>query len=246
MAGSILVGVDGSTPSRSALRWSVNRARDTGASVELLHVADDDATARGAAELLLRTELEFARGLAPDLVVITALADGNAEDALVRRSSGHGLLVVGTHKTGFIYGRAFGSRFLGLARRTHCDVAFIPDQGGIARRGLVAGIEASRTGDAVILFAAAESERTGNELQLVGSSREDADRAAELVRTTHPDLRFRTRVTDLPLAEALVAASAQMALLVIGRAHGSHASALAANQDVLLNMSCPVLVLFVA
>lgn len=245
MAGSILVGVDGSTPSRSALRWSVNRARETGAAIELLHVIVD-GTSHEKAELLLHTELEFARGLAPDLVITTAIANGNAEDALVRRSNGHSLLVVGTHKTGFIYGRAFGSRFLGLARRTHCDVAFIPDQGGITRRGLVAGIEASHTGDAVIAFAAAESERTGNELQLVGSSRDEADRAADLVRTMHPDLRFRTRVTDLPLAEALVAASAQMALLVIGRGRGSSASALAGNQDVLLNMSCAVLVLNVA
>ncbi len=242
MAGSILVGVDGSTPSRSALRWSVNRARETGAAVELLHVVGGDTT-REKAEALLSAELEFARGLAPDLVYTTFVASGRAEDALVRRSTRHSLLVVGTHKTGFIYGRAFGSRFLGLARRTRCDVAFIPDQGGITRRGLVAGIEASRTGDAVVLFAAAESERTGNELQLVGSSRDDADRAADLVRTTHPDLRFRTRVTDLPLAEALVAASAQMALLVIGRGRGSTASTLAGNQDVLLNMSCPVLVL---
>ena len=55
MAGSILVGVDASTPSRSAIRWSVSRASATGAALELLHVnvgeTHDDAAQ------LLRGEL---------------------------------------------------------------------------------------------------------------------------------------------------------------------------------------------
>ena len=241
MTGSILVGVDASTPSRSAIRWSVSRASATGAALELLHVnvgeTHDDAAQ------LLRGELEFVRTLAPTLPVTTTLADGGAEEAFVRRSGRHSLLVVGTHKTGFIYGRAFGSRFLGLASRARCAVAFIPDQGGLVRRSVVAGVESSPVGDAVIRFAASEAERGGDELTLVGTSRDATARASQLVRELHPDLRFRTRVTELPLAEALVEASAQSALLVVGRPRSGSASSLAGNHDVLVNMGCPVIVL---
>ena len=244
MAESILVGVDASTPSRSAIRWSVSRALATGAALELLHVivgeTHDDAAR------LLHGELEFVRTLAPNLTVTTTLADGDAEDAFVRRSGRHSLLVVGTHKTGFIYGRAFGSRFLGLAARARCAVAFIPDQGGVVRRSVVAGVESSPVGDAVIQFAAAEAERGGNELTLVGNTRDATARASQLVRELHPELRFRTRVTELPLAEALVDASTQSALLVIGRPRTGSASAVADNHDVLVNMGCPVMVLCTA
>jgi len=66
------------------------------------------------------------------------------------------------------------------------------------------------------------------------------------VRELHPELRFRTRVTELPLAEALVEASTQSALLVIGRPRIGTASTIADNHDVLVNMGCPVMVLCIA
>jgi nucleotide-binding universal stress UspA family protein len=253
MSGTILVGVDESTPSRSALLWSIHRAVALGSSLELLHVVDDEGGApegdhrlagREAAARLLRSELEFARAVAPDLMITTRLADGPAEDALVRRSAGHALMVIGTHKTGFIYGRTFGSRFLGLAARAHCHVAFIPDQAGVARRGVVAAAESTPAGEAVVLFAAAEAHSGGHELTLVGRTREDTAAAATMVRTTHPDLHFRSRTSDLPLAEALIESSANAALLVIGRPRRSTV-ARAINHDVLVNMGCPVIVLAV-
>jgi nucleotide-binding universal stress UspA family protein len=61
MTGSILVGIDASTPSRSALTWGVKRARSTGASLELLHVLEPADSDRAAAAILLQRELEFAR-----------------------------------------------------------------------------------------------------------------------------------------------------------------------------------------
>jgi nucleotide-binding universal stress UspA family protein len=242
MSQSILIGVDASTPSRSALLWSVDRAARTHSSLELLHVVEGDelASARTAGADLLRAELACARARAANLTITTNLVDGPAEAALVRRSHGHDLLVVGTHKTGFIYGRTFGSRFLGLAWRASCDVAFVPDQGGIARRVVVAAAESSPAGEAVIQFAAREAEATGNELILVAGNRDDAAAAAQLVRATHPDLQFRTRSTGLPLAEALIDSSARAALLVIGQPAAAGASAV--NHDVLVNMGCPVLV----
>jgi len=234
MTGSILVGIDASTPSRSALVWSIHRALSTGASLELLHVVDPADADRAGAALLLRRELQFARTIAPDLPVITNLADGPAEDALARRSAGHAMVVVGTHKTGFIYGQTFGSRFLELATRAHCDVAFIPDQLGSTRRGVVAAAEATSAGSAVVRFAADEAAASSQDLTLVGATRTTATEGSVLALAAQPALRVYSRVSGLPKARALIAASASASLLVVGRS-GTH--------DVLVNMGCPVIVM---
>ena len=253
MTNSILIGVDSSTPSRSALLWGIARAEATKARLELLHVIDGAGLARDSAEWhslheaaveLLRHELAFARSVAPSLQIMTNTADGRAEDALARRSVRHSMLVVGTHKTGFIYGQTFGSRFLGLAWRALCDVAFIPDQAGSARRGVVAPAESSPTGEAIARFAAAEAAACAQELTLIASTRGEADRAGALALEAHHGLRVHARVSTLPPAEALIAASAGASLLVIGRSRSPRSSTLSrsANHDVLVNMACPVVV----
>lgn len=257
MTGSILIGIDSSTPSRSALTWGIERALNTGHSLELLHVIDAEGIDRESSEWhqlrqtavqLLRDELQFARELAPGLQITTNLADGRAEDALVRRSSAHDMLVVGTHKTGFIYGRSFGSRFLDLALRAHCDVAFIPDQAGSKRRGVVAAADSSPVGAAIVRFAAAEAAASGQDLTLVGATRTEAVRGCALAVGLVPMVNANPRVLALPRAEALIEASANASLLVIGRARRarSNTATRAVNHNVLVNMSCPVVVVDVA
>lgn len=267
MRASILVGVDSSTPSTSAIRWSVGRAAAIGASVELIHVIDSEDTdgagsvVRERAANLLRTQLDYARQLGADVPVSVTLAEGCPPDVLAERSSGCNLLVVGTHKTGFIYGRAFGSQFLALAWRAHCDIAFIPDQRGHDRHGVVAGIEKSSTGDAIIRCAAAEAVRSSEELLLVASRTPGADAprgenamaqraemvadALALARSAEPQVRVRSTSADRPSPEALVEASTNAALLVIGRRRSALAiSGLrVGNHDVLINISSPVMVI---
>jgi len=181
-------------------------------------------------------------------------------ETLAKLSRGRSLLVLGTHKTGFIYGRTFGSRFIGLGWRSRCDVAFIPDHLGYDRQSIVAGVDESTVGDAVLQVAAAEAALVSQELVLVSSwgaashapvseaaiaRRASAvARAVGLARVAHPGLRIRTRSVESPAAEALVESSARAALLVIGRrrASGGNSASRAAHLDVLINMSGPVMV----
>ncbi|WP_309616430.1 universal stress protein [Salinibacterium sp.] len=266
MRATILVGIDASTPSRSAIAWSVSRAATLGAAVELIHVVDSDVTdslgpvARARATQFLETERHYALQLGGDVPIATTLAEGCPPDVLAERSSAYSLLVVGTHKTGFIYGRAFGSRFLALAWRAGCDMAFIPDQGGYDRHGIVAGVEKSPTGDAIIRCAAAEAVRASEELLLVASGGSGMDApgggkemtqraemvadALALARAAEPQVRVRSTSADQPSPEALIEASTSASLLVIGRRRSAHAiSGLrVGNHDVLINMSSPVLV----
>ncbi|MGV8882329.1 MAG: universal stress protein [Rhodoglobus sp.] len=268
MLETILVGVDASAPSRSALAWSVSRAAAVGARLELLHVVDQERltgnstdmnTLRADGEALIREEVRYARSLDPDLDILSTVAMGRSADVLAKRSPGYSLLVVGTHKTGFIYGRSFGSRFLGLGWSARCNVAFIPDRLGYDRDNVVAGVEDTPTGDSVVLFAADEAARVSQELVLVSSWGEGAHpphgqvavarraatvlRAVKLARQRNPHLRIRTRIVENSSAESLIEASSGAALLVIGRQRSSRGlAARAANHDVLINMSCPVIV----
>ncbi|MBC7590038.1 MAG: universal stress protein [Salinibacterium sp.] len=259
MPGTILVGIDSSTPSRSAIRWSIGRAAAIGAGVELLHVIDnDDDDRRLRAGQLVQRELAWAREVDARVPITASLAGGRPVVVLARRSAGHRLLVVGTHKTGFIYGRSFGSGFLSLGSTAHCDVAFIPDLVGTERRGVVAGVQESSVGDTVIQLAGAEAVRSTQELTLIGSwypatlhGREEvrgAERAASLrrcvrlVKETQPKVRVRSRMVDAAMAEALVVASTNAALLVIGQPRTEPALS-AVNHDVLVNMSGPVMLI---
>lgn len=266
---TILVGIDGSTPSRSALEWSVARASATGAHLELLHVVDLEALTESVeeaedlairADSLVNSELAYVHGIDPNLVVNAQHVHGRPADVLAEWSARFSLLVIGTHKTGFIYGRAFGSRFLDLGWRSRCDIAFVPDRLGHDRRGIVAAVDDSVTGDAVVRFAAAEAARASQELVLVSSwgsaahppRHDDAlarrvsmsARAVALAKGDRADLRVRARAIEHPAAEALVEASAGAALLVIGRhrSAGGESSSGVANHDVLINMSSPVIV----
>ena len=263
MRATILVGIDASAPSRSAIAWSISRAAAQGATVELIHVVDselidsDGPAARARATRLLEAERHYALQLGGDVLIATTLAEGCPPDVLAERSIAYSLLVVGTHKTGFIYGRAFGSRFLALAWRAGCDMAFIPDRGGYDRHGVVAGVEKSSTGDAIIRCAAAEAVHASEELLLVASGISGTDApglmtqrtemvadALMLARSADSHVRVRSVFVDRPSPEALVDASTTAALLVIGRRRSSQGigGLRVGNHDVLINMSSPVLV----
>lgn len=269
MPATILVGIDWSRPSRSAVAWSVDRAAGTGSDVELLHVIDDESMSRDSdewADMLTRAgslahdELDFARSLGTGVSITSTLSVGRPMEVLVQRSSRASLLVVGTHKTGFIYGKTFGSRFLGLGSRARCDVAFIPDRPGYDRKGVVVAADDQPGSDRTIRFAAAEAAVLEQELTIVNSwgtsdraprgatareRRADAlARSVRLATESQGQVKVRTRAAESSIAEALIDMSAHAALLVIGRRRNSpgRSSARAANHDVLLNMSSPVIV----
>ena len=264
MSGAILVGIDSSTPSRSAVEWSVARAAATGAHVELLYVLDSTGRdvesaewqeLREAADFLVQSELTWAMRLDATVPVTASRAEGRPSLVLAERSAEHSLLVVGTHKTGFIYGRSFGSAFLSLGSTAHCDVAFIPDLAGKERHGVVVAAYGTAADDAVIRQAGTEAMRSSDDLTLVGggtSSRPDREgavsaradmlrKSVRLAEDSQPTIRVRQRIIEAAMAEALVTASINAALLVIGQPRYENALS-AVNHDVLVNMSGPVMV----
>jgi nucleotide-binding universal stress UspA family protein len=274
--GEIFVGVDRSSPSRAALRWAVNRARSTGNGLTIVHVVDSasrDADAASHDELideawdLVRGESDFARELDDGINISFDLAEGDPAEELASVAKDGEMVVVGTHKTGFIHGNVYGSKFLGLASSSRFASAFIPESSGRIRAGVVAGIDESEVGRELIRFAATEAARTSQELTLVGSSDEfEFDEPASslrsrlgrhactarlswaiaVARATDPTLPIRGRNSNHPTAELLVRAAAGADVLVVSsvpRRSGSLAALGTVALDVLLNISSPVIVL---
>jgi nucleotide-binding universal stress UspA family protein len=268
MNDAIVVGVDGSSASMDALRWAAARARDRGAPLLVVHIIDDEWGSMGERELaelhpevgqLIDGAIAIAKSIAPDLTVDTRTRVGDPMVELAEFSRDAGLVVVGTHKTGFFHGRAFGSRSLQLAAMAWCPLAVVPGFTSSIRKTIVVGVDDSAASAAAADFASAEAKAADEPLVFVHGT-EEPIRDSALARTsilsptkaamarsgrfglTQP---VRAREIARPAAEALIDASLQAQLLVIGtsRRRGVNLAALGPiAHDVLMNITGPTIV----
>ena len=224
---------------------------------------------RGSGDLL-ESAAEFALELGPDLAITVELIYGSPMWELAQLSNETTLVVVGTHKTGFHYGRAFGSRSLQLASMAAGPIAVIPESAARLRHGVVVGIDDTTAGRNALAVAAAEADRGGSELTLVRAlavsapsyldeearhdwqeqqdirAHRDLADAVSTVQELHPHLVTRSRIIRRPAGIALNDVSRTAELLVVGSSRRSAfeaASGLGSvAYDVLLNLVCPTIV----
>ncbi|WP_172582411.1 universal stress protein [Subtercola boreus] len=277
---SIVVGVDGSSPSRAAVRWSMHRAAVAGCSVVLAHIVEDsltvpsehiEAETQQTGRAFLQAELDFAH-LIEHLVPVTALLlQGDPLEQLAAASEHMVMVAIGTHKTGFVQGRVFGSKFIQLAARASSPVAFIPNSSTRRRGGVVVGVGDAVEGQESIRFAAAEAARDGHELTIVHcweaprtptlQTSDEQSEAAQfaallsetvladaqaIARQAQPELTIRTRSVHRPAAEGLIDVSAAASLLIICRSHRNASlpgTVGSTVHDVLLNLGGPTVVI---
>jgi nucleotide-binding universal stress UspA family protein len=279
MHNAIAVGVCDSSASRTAIRWAVRRASLTGAAVELLHVLDphagqEDPEDHGrrtalAHDLLIR-EVRFARSLASGVAVGATLLRGSVMWELTRASTEADLVVVGTHKTGFIHGAVYGSTSLQLAVAAHCPVVVVPGGMSAGPLSVVVGADESPAGHAAFAAAVGEASATGQDLVIVrvwkategvgDSDTDETDEAARnvaqrlltafaaMARATHPGLTVRVRAVEGFSAPALVRASAMAQLLVLGSSRGARLDSPvlgAVCHDALMNIVSPTAIVHV-
>lgn len=256
-----VVGFDGSGPSEAALTWAIQRARREPAPLVLVHVTegDDGAMGRSFEDLALRDgaamlsrRIDKLRRAHPELTVEGLALEGSVAWELARSTELEDLLVVGTHKTGFLHGRVLGSRSVQIAIASSCSVAIIPEVDLRFRRGVVAGIDRSETAAAIAGFAADEAAARSEELSLMEAVSETnplQDRtplaiALVAARLRHSTLIVRSRTSSRPAAEALLDASRDKALLVLGPGSLDPRRSPIGSvlHDVLLNLNAPVIV----
>lgn len=252
MTKRIIVGYDDSGPSRRALEWAVNRAVKEHTPVLLAHVRTGEGAADADVGAAVTEEAAAdARQRHPGQSIVARVLDGDVVPALLDLVSSDDVLVIGTHKTGHLYGRSLGTTGLAVATAAPCTVVVVPDIDLRFRRGVVAGIDTRRDAIDVSEAAAIEAERRGDELVLIRAGSPDRDGTDPLaieggrLQDAHPALPVSCRTTSRAVAPTLLDAALGHALLVIGARHPSdiragHVSAVL--HDVLINLTAPVLV----
>ncbi|AZI58178.1 universal stress protein [Nakamurella antarctica] len=140
----IVVGIDGSRESVSALQWALAEGLRTAAAVEVVHCWQGDTIVE--ALLTSHTELKIGSECMLDNQVAAAVKDlpvspeitkvsvgGKVSTALLERAKGANMLVLGSHRTTTLHDRVFGQVLGGCLRKASCDVAVINRDGHVVQ-----------------------------------------------------------------------------------------------------------------
>ncbi|MFJ8142345.1 universal stress protein [Streptomyces sp. NPDC096013] len=267
----VVVGVDGSLISVRALDWAADEAARRGVELRVVYaVPDTDKSGPVLASAVTRLTARH-----PELSVVTKGAVGGPVRTLVRESEGADLTVVGTRGMGGIAGLLFGSVSLRLAAQVRGPVLVVRgdhrcDDGG----PVLLGLEGDDDEDAA-LYAFQEAERRGVPLSVLHSwthrhvtpelpsllpamspgqeqlaqqgRAEDSVTRFSLARLSerHPVVRVENRTVRTGPAHALLEATRDCALVVVGAHHRTHrfGPRLGPVANTLLHRShCPVAV----
>lgn len=146
VAGTIVVGVDGSDPSRAALRWALEEARLRGARIVAVHAwsyypslpadsldpmlltPDFNQTLEEDARRFVEREVEEVRPDAGDLEIEGRAIAGPAGAVLVEAAEDADLLVVGTRGHGGFKGLLLGSVSQQVSHHASCPLVLIPHE----------------------------------------------------------------------------------------------------------------------
>jgi nucleotide-binding universal stress UspA family protein len=119
-AGRIVVGTDGSDGSSAAVGFAIERGRERGLGVTVVHAVEEEAD-RAEAAVALAEEYPEAR---------TVVEVGAASRVLMEEASGAALLVVGSRGRGGLAGMLLGSVSQAVVHRADCPVAVVRAYGG--------------------------------------------------------------------------------------------------------------------
>ncbi|HEY3715536.1 MAG TPA: universal stress protein [Jatrophihabitantaceae bacterium] len=140
ISNSIIVGVDGSSGARSALRFAVDECRLRRRTLIVAHTPDLDdlmpasgehferAALAELGERLLRDHAASASARQPGVVVTTRLLAMPAAEALIEMSEHADLIVAGRRTRGDIAASILGSVSHRVAAHAQCPVVVIPER----------------------------------------------------------------------------------------------------------------------
>lgn len=200
MAGTVVVGVDGSDDSGHALTWSAGEAQRRGDVLQIIYclhmpiVTDPFASTttvpqiadlREHAEGVLEAVADTARQMAPSLDVRTELSIRPPSTGLLEASEDASLVVVGTRGLSALGALFLGSVSTRVAAHAACPTIVVPAGEHVALGPVVVGVDGSEHGDAALRFAVAEAAVRGSELVVVHGRRstEGLDLPAEFERS---------------------------------------------------------------
>lgn len=264
MGKPVLVGVDGSEASLAAVDVAAREARLRGCGLQIVHAfiwplmhvplgparnGPAEGGLRHAAERILDDARHRAAELDPDLETDTKLITGEALTVLTGRSRHACLVVVGSRGLGRFGALMIGSVAVQLAAHAHCPVLITrgrPDPQG----DVLLAVDGSEAGTEAVDFAfAAASARRAALTILHARHPHDGGTGQEEVPGArpgeYPDVQVRTRLAEQHARPALIEASGEAQLLVVGaRGRGGFTGLLlgSTTQAVVQHAHCPVAV----
>ncbi|MFE2234645.1 universal stress protein [Streptomyces sp. JL2001] len=190
MESPLVVGVDGSDVSLTALDWAVDEAVRHGVSLRIVHAsmwqryegvvptwATDRPSGQVLAENIVGTAADRARRRAPDLLLTTDVLAEDASTGLLREGREGSVLVVGSRGRGEFADLLLGSVSLTVAARAHCPVVVVRgDRHALeARHGrILLGVGEQDVDSPAVRFAFQEAEVRDAELAIVRTWRRPA------------------------------------------------------------------------
>ncbi|MFE2276410.1 universal stress protein [Streptomyces sp. NPDC059454] len=171
MSGVVVVGVDGSASSLTAVETATREARLRGAALRVVHawmwpamhvplgpspMGPPEGGLRGMVDRLVAEAVERARATAPDVDVSHVVVTGEPLTVLEAQSRAAELVVVGSRGMGGFVGLLVGSTAVHLAAHGRCPVLVVREQPQDAGPVVVA-VDGSTAGDRAVEFAFAEA-----------------------------------------------------------------------------------------
>jgi nucleotide-binding universal stress UspA family protein len=262
----VIVGVDGSEESLTAVEWAADEARLRDTPLRIIHVFTwpmlyaplsapmvglEIDSLRQAAGQITSTAEHRAQARAPEFPVESTVLDGSPIPVLLDQAAHASLAVVGSRGVGAVGTLLLGSTGVELAARAACPVVVVRGRPHKAQR-IVVGVDGSDTSLAALAYAFDEAALRGAELTAIHAVPDPTD-------TAHPGItdaieRYGEHFPDLPVelvtvpahpAEALINASTGADLLIVGsRGRGGFRGLLlgSVSQAVLHHADCPVAV----
>lgn len=270
----IVAGFDGSVDSMRALEWAVAASEREHAPVRVI-LADlvhrmPGVEAINAEEIdhALAQARKFLEGSAVDHWTLERI-EGFAPPVLLRAAEEARMLVVGSLGHGLLAGALLGSVSQHVVRFASCPVVVVKPAQSTTASAIVVGVDGSGGSATALEFACAQADLTGEEVVAVHGWRLDnvpIDRHGDMptsvvealdqeqrvlaesiagLRDRYPDVKIRQESIPVDPVKAIVEASKDAALVVVGsRGHGVVRDALlgSVSQEILEKAHCPVAV----
>lgn len=263
----IVVGYDGSEHAGAAVDWAALEAAERQRALVVVHAADYPGEPGPLAPQVFSPERARRSGrqkavegaarawrVAPGVDVRAEVKLADPVRALLGASRTAELVVVGNRGHSEAVEVLLGSVSFAVSARAHCPTVVVP-RAARRRPGLpvVVGIDGRANCLRALSFAADVAVRGSAGLMVltaVGQDEDDAARVANAacaaVRVQWPDLTdVRSTVVDAPAGEALVEASRDASLVVVGsRGRGGFSGLVSGSvsHDAIVGAACPVAV----
>ncbi|PTA44247.1 universal stress protein [Micromonospora sp. RP3T] len=279
----IVVGYDGSTDASVALNWALDEAGRSGRPVRLAYVFEwltvagwigpgvapgiwPDENARRQIEELVRKAAADAAAERPGITVHGEVFDGPPALVLQERSTGAGMLVLGSRGHGGFGGLLAGSTAVSVSAHAHCPVVVVRDGQAATSGPVVVGSDGSPSALRALGFAVERAAQRDVPLRVLRVWEPPGDRwappdfdpedvaagertaaEAELApwRETFPNVPVEISTVPGSAASLLVEASRAAQLVVVGsRGRGGLRGMLlgSVSQQLIQHAHCPVAV----